>query len=80
MREEAVRAVLEAVREILRVAGTISFVIQRAVAEEAVEVLSISYPMAREILAVRVLVKLVAILHRFFSCSMLILHSGARYT
>ena len=54
VRESAVRAVLNAVREHFRVTRAVFQVVQRAVAEQAVEVLGVGYFMAREIFTVRV--------------------------
>ena len=63
MRQETVRAVLEAVREILRRTGTIHHRVQRAKTEQAVEVLCIIYFMAREIRAVRITEEACRVLH-----------------
>ena len=56
MWEGTVRAILDAIRERFWVAGTVGYVIQRAIAEKAVELFRVGCLVAREILTFTVAV------------------------
>lgn len=64
VRECAVCAILDTVREYFRCAGTVRHVIQRAVAEQAVKILGIICLVAREIFTLSVTEKAGTVLHR----------------